>query len=230
MNNILAIETSSEACSVALTTESGSLERFEHAPMKHAELVLPMVESLLADAGLSLKQLDAIAFGRGPGSFTGLRIGIGVVQGLAWGAQRPVVPVSSLAAVAQTFFDHDRPGDIRRVCVAMDARMQEVFSARFVLDDNGLAVPECREQVGPPEQVQCPDPASTGAAGNGFERFESLVELGSALAVCEPDCWPQASAVCKLAAGWLEDHDGLPAEQAQPVYIRDNVAKKPGKA
>jgi len=227
VTNILSIETSSEACSVALSLDGVIRERFEQAPMRHAELVLPMVESLLAEAGLSLPQLDAIAFGRGPGSFTGLRIGIGVVQGLAWGARLPVVPISSLAAVAQTFFERDRVRGLSQVCVAMDARMQEVYTARFALAPNGLVQPVSEEQVCAPESIVFADSDVIGAAGNGFERYESLAHSGAMLEWCEPDCWPHAAAISRLAAGWLEHNTPLPAHEAQPVYIRDKIAEKP---
>jgi len=226
MSRILSIETSSESCSAALSFDDEIREQFEQAPMRHAELVLPMVDSLLAEAGLSLGDLDAIAFGRGPGSFTGLRIGIGVVQGLAWGAELPVVPVSSLAAVAQTFFDRVRPAGLARVCVAMDARMQEVFTAEFKLADDGLVEPVSAERVCSPESVAWTGAGNIGAAGNGFERYEALVSRGAGLEWCVPDCWPHAAAVCRLATGWLKHHKALPPEQAQPVYIRDKVAEK----
>ncbi|MEE4216036.1 MAG: tRNA (adenosine(37)-N6)-threonylcarbamoyltransferase complex dimerization subunit type 1 TsaB, partial [Xanthomonadales bacterium] len=132
MSRILAIETSAETCSVALDMNGELREKFEHAPLKHAELILPMVSSVLAEAGIGAIDLEAIAFGRGPGSFTSLRIGIGVAQGLAWGADVPVVPVSSLAAVAQAAFDsRPWPAPPARIVVAMDARMQEVFHATF---------------------------------------------------------------------------------------------------
>ena len=227
MSRILSIETSSESCSVALGLDEDIRERFEQAPMRHAELVLPMVGSLLDEAGLKLGDLDAIAFGRGPGSFTGLRIGIGVVQGLAWGAERPVVPISSLAAVAQSFFDRVSPAALSRVCVAMDARMQEVFTAEFERSPDGLVQPVSEERVCAPESVACSNDGKTGAAGNGFERYEALASLGAGLDWCVPDCWPHAAAVTRLAAGWLKTHQGLQPEQAQPVYIRDNVAEKP---
>ena len=128
MADILAIESSNEACSVALRAGDSVIERFEHAPMKHAELLLPMVQSVLDESDRALASLDAIAFGRGPGSFTSLRIGIGVVQGLAWGAGLPVVPVSSLAAIADQAL---APDDDRRVWVAMDARMKRLLRRDF---------------------------------------------------------------------------------------------------
>ncbi len=140
MKRMLAIETSAEACSVALAVNGELRERFEHAPLRHAELVLPMVSGLLAEAGLRVGDLDAIAFGRGPGSFTSLRIGIGVVQGLAWGADRPVVPVSSLAAVAQAVVDTGAAGPGARIVVAMDARMGEVFHAAYRAGTEGAVL------------------------------------------------------------------------------------------
>lgn len=228
MADILAIDTSSESCSVALTTSGETREKFEHAPLRHAELVLPWTESLLAEAGISLRQLDAIAFGRGPGSFTGLRIGIGVVQGLAWAAQLPVVPVSSLAAVAQTFYETHDAHRRQRLRVAMDARMQEVFTAGFSFGADGLATAETPERVCPPELVFEGEPLFTVAAGNGFERYAPLRELAAGLAFVDADCWPRAAAICRLATAWLERNDGLPAARAQPVYLRDNVAEKSG--
>jgi len=137
MTKLLAVETSTEICSVALYSDGDCSEYYENAPMRHAELLLPAVQTLLDGAGLPLAGLDAIAFGRGPGSFTSLRIGIGVVQGLAWGAGLPVIPVSSLAAVAQAAIAVTT-AEISTICVAMDARMQEVYTANFQRRDDGF--------------------------------------------------------------------------------------------
>ncbi len=222
MNRILAIETSAETCSAALEIGGEMRENFEHAPMKHAELILPAVTSLLAEAAIRTADLDAIAFGRGPGSFTSLRIGIGVVQGLAWGADLPVVPVSSLAAVAQGLAGLS---PLQQVVVAMDARMGEVFHAPFRVGDDGIVAATGEERVSAPSDV------SAGgdwiAAGNGFERYDELAVLAQGAKACHPESWPRASAVLKLAAKWLEDNEALPSHQAQPVYIRNDVAQKP---
>jgi tRNA threonylcarbamoyladenosine biosynthesis protein TsaB len=226
MNRLLAIETSAESCSVALEIGNEVRERFEHAPMKHAELLLPMVSSLLADAGLRAADLDAIAFGRGPGSFTSLRIGIGVVQGLAWGAEVGVVPVSSLAAVAQEAAGKwAGEGTSPTIVAAMDARMQEVFHARFATGADGRVAPLGEERVSPPSDVSCDRPWI--AAGNGFERYEPLAAMAKSADACLPGIWPRASVVLELARAWLQDNEPLPAAMAQPVYVRNNVAEKP---
>jgi tRNA threonylcarbamoyladenosine biosynthesis protein TsaB len=228
---ILSIETSTEACSVALGINGSITEKFELAPRKHAEVLLPMVRSVLAEAGLALNQLDAVAFGRGPGSFTSLRIGIGVVQGLAWGAELPVVPVSSLAALAQVACEKAPDKDISRVHVAMDARMQEVYYAVFKPDGQGLVRPVSAERVCPPATIAADDtrttPGASIGAGNGFDNYPEMGRLREKLTLFVPDCWPRAGNVCRLAASWLEENSPLPAAQAQPVYIRDKVADKP---
>lgn len=226
MNRMLAIETSAETCSVALEINGEVQEKFEHAPLKHAELILPAVSSLLAEAGIGAKDLDVIAFGRGPGSFTSLRIGIGVVQGLAWGADIPVVPVSSLAAVAQAAFDSGQwSGPPPQIVVAMDARMQEVFHATFVPGDNGIVSLAGEEHVSAASVLSVEAPWI--AAGNGFERFDELCDLARGAVSCLPETWPRASVVLKLAREWLKYNQALPAGLAQPVYIRNNVAQKP---
>ncbi len=227
MNKLLSIETSAECCSVALSIGANTWEKFEHAPRRHAELILPMVRSLLGEAELALGQLDGIAFGRGPGSFTGLRIGIGVVQGLAWGADLPVVPVSSLAAVAQVALERSPSSGVCRVCVAMDARMQEVYTANFAVDVDGFVIPSGEEQVCPPGKVRPEGTAGVCAAGNGFEIYPELEELSRGLQICIRDCWPRAGAISQLAARWLENNQPLPAALAQPVYIRNQIAIKP---
>jgi tRNA threonylcarbamoyladenosine biosynthesis protein TsaB len=232
MRHILAIETSAETCSVALDVGGEVVERFEHAPMKHAELILPSISGVLAEAGLAVPDLDAIAFGRGPGSFTSLRIGIGVVQGLAWGADRPVVPVSSLAVVAQVAagrLDVPPTGEAvsgSDIVVAMDARMSEVFHAVFRMGQDRLVTPVAPERVGPPEDVMLGD--GSIAAGNGFDRYEDLAIRARGARVCMADAWPRASAVLKLASAWLVYNEPLPAAMAQPVYLRNDVADKPG--
>ena len=225
MKRMLAIETSAEACSAALAVGGEVRERFELAPLKHAERILPMISGLLAEAGLRVADVDAIAFGRGPGSFTSLRIGIGVVQGLAWGADRPVVPVSSLAAVAQGVVDAQTAPVAARIVVAMDARMGEVFHAAFRRDERGRVVPDGDERVSAPESLTAE--GEWLAAGNGFQRYEALERLATGAIACLPDAWPRAGAVLRLAEAWLESNEPLPAALAQPVYIRNNVAEKP---
>lgn len=226
MSRLLAIETSSEACSVALAAGGEVLEDHRHAPLRHAELLLPAVERLLAAAGIGLAALDAIAFGRGPGSFTSLRIGIGVVQGLAWAAGLRVVPVSSLAALA---LEAGLKANVGKtvVRVAVDARMQEVFTADFDYAGDGSVRSLGAERVcAPAAGASVPD-APFITAGNGFARFDELAALGRSATACYPDVWPRAALVLRLAEAWLADNEPLPAAQAQPVYIRDNVAEKP---
>lgn len=230
MNKLLAIETSSETCSVALSVDGELHEVFEHAAQRHAELLLPAVSQLLSKAGLRVSELDAIAFGRGPGGFTSLRIGIGVVQGLAWAADVPVVPCSSLAAVAQLVLDQQaagRPGaPAEYVCVAVDARMQEVFYGEFEPGPGGLIRAAGEERVCAPEAVPVPGSQPFVAAGNGFARYSELGLLGATAVACHADLWPRASVIARLALDWLRDHEPLPASQAQPVYIRNDVATK----
>jgi len=220
--NLLAIETATETCSVALAVNDEVLELYQHAPRQHAELLLPWVKQLLAEAGFGFASLDGIAFSRGPGSFTSLRIGIGVVQGLAWASDCPVIPVSSLAATAQTAVAEG----ISSALVALDARMNEVFTGTFAANSSGIMIPADDERVCGPEDVQFPGHSETFGVGIGFDRYDFLKEQGGHLAGIRPDIWPKASSVIKLAQEWLRDSEALPAEQAQPVYLRDNVAKK----
>jgi tRNA threonylcarbamoyladenosine biosynthesis protein TsaB len=227
MTKLLAIETSTEACSVALYLNGETSEFYEFAPMRHAELLLPAVQSLLDVAGLPLAGLDAIAFGRGPGSFTSLRIGIGVVQGLAWGAGLGVIPVSSLAAVAQAAAEIKGSEPFISICVAMDARMQEVYTANFQRQDDGYVMATGEERVCSPDGVSAPGDGPFIAAGNGFERFEELRPLAAKASKCYPNIWPRAGMIGKLALKWLESNEPLTAGLAQPVYVRNNVASKP---
>jgi len=229
MTKLLTIETSTEACSVALYSNGETSEFYEYAPMRHAELLLPAIQSLLDAAGLPLANLDAIAFGRGPGSFTSLRIGIGVVQGLAWGAGLPVIPVSSLAAVAQVAIAVTT-AEVSTICVAMDARMQEVYTANFQLRDDGFVMASGEERVCSPDRVSAPGDGPFIAVGNGFDRFDELRPLATKAAQCHPDIWPRAGVTSKLALKWLESNEPLTAGLAQPVYVRNNVATKPASA
>jgi len=227
MRNFLAVDTSSEACSVALSVGGEVVEQHLVAPLRHAELLLPAVHGLLDEAGVSLGSLDFVAFGRGPGSFTSLRIGIGVVQGLAWGADLPVVPVSSLAAVAQQAIGSSPDGKSGCILAATDARMSEVFHCTYAVSDTGILLLQTPESVSAPGAVTVADPELTTGAGNGFERYPELSALGGTLRQVRPELLPRATALIPLAAQWLENHDPLPAADAQPVYIRNHVANKP---
>jgi tRNA threonylcarbamoyladenosine biosynthesis protein TsaB len=232
---LLGLDTAYEACVVGLQVDDECLERREITPRGHAERLLPWVGELLAEAGLALTDLDAIAFGRGPGSFTSLRIGIGVVQGLAFGAGLPVVPVSSLAAIAAAGLDAERASGAElpgAVLVAMDARMDEVFSARYPLYRQGKGQGGPCSATETPERLETPARAAQRAEGgdlllgNAFERCAELAGLGDRGRV-RPDVLATAPALLRLACRSLRHHPGLPPEQAQPVYLRDQVAARP---
>ncbi len=222
--NILAIETATEYCSVALQAGTEVLGRHQHAPREHGRLLLPWVEQLLAQAGLALNQLDAIAYGRGPGSFTSLRLGIGVVQGLAFGADIGVYGVSSLAALAQSWAAA-QPG--QSLLVATDARMQEVFTGGFQVADDGLVIADSEESVCSPGEIILPTGPCFGL-GNGFAAYEDALvnRLGETLAGMDADCWPDARSVIALAGDAVGRGQLDSPEQALPRYIRNQVAKK----
>ncbi len=193
------------------------------APRGHADLLLPWVQDLLAQGGIGLSSLDALVFGRGPGSFTSLRIGIGVTQGLAWGADIPVVPVSSLQSTAQVAAE----SGVNLAIVALDARMSEVYAGTFKLDKNGLMQANGKEMVCSPQKLCKLESRGWFGVGNGFERYPELAEFTESLDGVYTDIWPSAKAMIPLAQDWLKSNTALPAEKAQPVYLRDKVAEKP---
>ncbi len=221
---LLALDTSTEACSAALCIDGELREQFQIAPRGHGQLILNMVEQLLADAQLKVGQLDGIAFGRGPGAFTGVRIATSVVQGIAFGADLPVVPVSSLAALAQGIYRQQRH---EAVLTAFDARMDEVYWGAFALQA-GLMVACGVESVCPPGSVPLPSPARQWVgAGNGWSAYpEQLQAACGSVAVCDDHRFPHAQDVAALAEPLLAKGETVMAEQALPIYLRDNVVKK----
>lgn len=225
MTKILALETATEACSVALWLDGAVLERHEVAPRGHAERVLPMMEAVLAEAGLGLRQLDGLAFGRGPGAFTGVRIAAGVAQGAAFGADLPVVPVSTLAALAEGV---RREGLASRVLAAIDARKGEVYWGAYRGEPSGVVEPVGEECVTPPEAVPLPEGGHWYGAGTGWGTYHVALNarLGDdRLAGWEDDRLPRARDVAALAAPVLAEGGGLAPEAAVPVYLRDRVAE-----
>ncbi len=220
---LLALETSTEACSAALMIDGDIRERFELAPKTHTLLLLPMIDALMAEAELKPQQLDAIAFSRGPGSFTGVRIATGVMQGIALGADLPVVPVSTLAALAQEYFLH-HASDV--AYVAMDARIEEVFWGIYRRNSQGYAELIGTEMVIPPAGIDVPNLPGAGI-GSGWAVYQDvlLAHLKQPLQQLITDCLPRASAIAYLGKYGFEQGLAVPVEQAMPVYLRDKVAK-----
>lgn len=217
---LLALDTATEACSVAVAVDGQFHEHFELG-RRHSEGILVMVEAVLADAGLGLTQLDAIAFGRGPGLFTGLRIGAGVTQGLAFAAGLPVVPVSSLAALAQG------TGELR-VLAAIDARMSQVYWGAFTRGADGLVEPAGSEVVSGPAQVPVPSGQHWVGAGSGWDQYHEALRarLDNHVQGWRAEIWPRARDVAALGTAVLAAGGAVAPEQAVPVYIRDDVAVK----
>lgn len=214
---LLAFETATEACSVALWIDGDVRERFEIAPRRHAELALPWADALLAEAGLAKSQLDAIAVGRGPGAFTGVRLAIAIAQGIALGLDRPVVAVSTLAALAM-----QAQGE--RVLAAIDARMGEVYLGAFLREADGMRLLG-NESVGAPAAVVVPEGAWS-CVGTGFSAVGDALRqrLQDQVATIDAGALPHAADVARLGAGAFARGEAVAAERIEPAYLRDNVA------
>lgn len=216
---LLAIDTATERCSVALRVDGQTIERSIELPRGHADLVLPMVQEVLREGGLQLRDLDGVAYGRGPGAFTGVRIAVGVVQGLAFGADLPTVGISNLAAVAQQV-----AGEGDRILVCMDARMDQVYWSIFVREQGSVLVaPTAPERVDPPGAVE--EGNYTTLAGTGFKAYPSLASrLVRPDRVMHEMALPRAAEIALLGEAELRAGRGKPAAEAEPVYVRDQVA------
>lgn len=217
---LLGIETATEACSAALWLDGEVRERFELAPRRHAELILSMVDELLADAGMRLADLDGLAFGHGPGAFTGVRIATGVIQGLSLARELPVVGVSTLAALAQTLAANDK-----NILAALDARMGEVYWGTYQLDDSGSMRLVGHELVVAPESVPVPDTDGWVGAGSGWSSHEAALttRMGHHVTRIVPDAWPRAGGLLPIAAADFAAGLAVDAAAAQPVYLRNRV-------
>ncbi len=228
---ILAVDTATENCSVALMIGDAVIHRCEYAPREHTTKILPMVDEVLAEAGLRLQQLDALAFGRGPGSFTGVRIGIGIAQGLAFGADLPMLGISTLAAMAQGTY---RVSGSNHVLSAIDARMSEVYWGQYQHLDDGDWEVVGQEAVLMPDtlpELLLPSSDIWTTAGTGWESYPELAaslslktELGALL-------YPEAQDMAWLAKFALARGEQTAAEHASPIYLRDTVTwkKLPGR-
>ncbi len=218
MPTLLALDTATEACSAALLHEGRLYHRYEVIPRMHAQRLLPMIDELLVEAKITLKQIDALVFGRGPGAFTGVRIATGMVQGLAFATGKPVIGISNLAALAQRAW---REHGAENVCAAIDARMDEVYWGCYQLRDGGMQLLG-NEVVSPPEQVQLAEGmASPAGSGTGWQYADRLaVRVERAW----PDLLPDAQDLLSLAQPLWARGEVLDAADAQPVYLRDQVA------
>lgn len=228
---LLALDTSTEACSAALWLD-GHLSYFDEVcPQQHSKRILPMIDQLLVNAGVRLQQLDGLVFGRGPGSFTGVRIGVGVAQGLAFAADLPVYGVSTLQAMAQAAF---RQRQVQRVVAAIDARMAEVYIAQYQLDSgSGLMCAQTAEVACKPEQLPQLQLADVELlVGTGAQTYPALLQpWAGGAAICGDILLPSAQDMLTIAMPALIRGDFVSAELAEPVYVRDEVTwqKLPGR-
>ena len=219
---LLALDTATEACSAAVWVDGAVLERYERAPRRHAALILPMIEAVLAEANLTPLQLDAIAFGRGPGAFTGVRIAIGIAQGIAFAADLPVVPISTLAALA---LGAAQETGHSRVAAALDARMGEVYWGIYTVTD-GDANLLGEERVDAPQSIIVPTLGDCFGVGNGWIAYATVLAQCLQVSGWQDERYPRARDIARLAAAPLRRSTWVSADQALPVYLRNKIASK----
>jgi tRNA threonylcarbamoyladenosine biosynthesis protein TsaB len=221
MSTLLAIETSTDACSVALSHGSIVQESFVIRPREHNKILLPMVDEILKGMRLTFADLDAIAFGVGPGSFTGLRLSAGVVQGLAFAANKPVIPISSLAALAFSAGEYLGSHSSQNIITVIDARMQDVYFGAFRFD-RGSLTRLSEDALLPVSQLTAlakniPDPIVIGDGWPVDLVMPSTIRPTTTI-------YPHANAVLALAKERLDANETVTAEQALPVYLRETVS------
>lgn len=219
MTCILALETATDACSVALYRDGEIEERFEPGARRQTERILPLVDELLADAGITLAAVDALAFGHGPGAFTGVRVATSVVQGLAFARDLPVAGVSTLAACALAAFD--RHPERSRVLAAFDARMGELYLGAYQCHGDGVES-LLADGLFDPDQVPELGGDDWLLAGSGVV-YQDRIRARVRWAAADGDVAPRAGTVARLALPMVVQGRTVPAEQAQPVYLRDKV-------
>lgn len=224
MSILLAIETSTAACSVALQYQDEVIARHDIVARQHAHFVLPWIEALMAEAGVALSQLDAIAVGCGPGGFTGIRIGIGVVQGLAFGLDIPVIPISSLQILAQTV---SRVLNVDHVLIAQDAKMQEIYWATY-FKEAGLMTPVIADLICRPSDITLPEVQTTWTpAGDAWHVYQAILAERTQGLSLQPlsEEMPHAKDLLTLANPRFQQKTGLvAAEAALPTYLRGKEA------
>ncbi|KUM55305.1 tRNA threonylcarbamoyladenosine biosynthesis protein TsaB [Rheinheimera sp. EpRS3] len=225
---LLALDTSTEACSVALQVGTDILTLDEVCPQQHSKRVLPMVQQLLSQAGISLTQFDGIVFGRGPGSFTGVRIGVGVTQGLAFGADIPVYGVSTLAAMAQAAH---RLYGANQVVAAIDARMAEVYIGSFSLQQGLMHALSSEVAIKPQDITGFDISGEVYAVGTGWQTYADALLQKQPAVIARDILYPSAQDMLTLALPALGAGQFIAAELAEPVYVRDDVTwqKLPGR-
>ena len=218
---LLAIDTSASACSVALLNNDKIISNHALIPLQQAQRILGMIDELLTDNNTDVNELSALAFGCGPGSFTGVRIAASVIQGLAYATRKPIISISSLAAAAQSAYE-----DLHwpNILVAMDARMQEVYWGAYQVNAQGLMELQGKEVVCAPDKIPLPADNNWHGIGNGWEAYKSTLAY-QPLAL-KSEYIPTAFGVCLLAKAKFLSKDWLPTEEAVPVYLRDDVAQK----
>lgn len=219
---LLALDTATEACSAAVLVEGAVLERYELAPRRHAALILPMIEAVLAEAGVAPTELDAVAFGRGPGAFTGVRVAVGIAQGIALAADLPVAPVSTLAALA---LGAARETGRVRIATALDARMGEIYWGAYAVVGETVQ-PLSEERVCVPLAATAP-PGDWFGVGSGWLAHAAILSGRLSVGGWLGERYPRAGDVARLAADPGRRGEWVSAEQALPVYLRNEVASKP---
>lgn len=221
--NILAIECATEVLSVALYASGKVMERVESAGRRHGDRLLPLIDAVLDDAGCSKLELNAVAFGSGPGAFTGVRMAVAAAQGIAYGLDLPAIPISTLAALAQEGYSR---GAAAPILALLDARMGEVYAGYYGIDADGLAVELAPPRLCDPNALLLPGDDVWCALGPGLQVYRPALKaaLGYRLDALDRSVYPQAAAVARLAAAALRRGQGVPAAQALPQYLRDKVA------
>lgn len=221
---ILALDASSDACSAALILDDVLDERFEIAPQKHTVLLLPMIDSLLTANNLNLQQLDAIAVAYGPGSFTGVRLATSVAQGLAFGANLPVIPISSLQALAQGAYTETNN---RNILVAQDARMQEVYWGAYKSNATGLMDIVVPDTLSLPQHVDLTFSENTWVGvGSAWKVYREILQQNTVVSAVLDYEFPHAKYVAKLAAVAWQKKLAIAPENVIPQYLRNEVAWK----